>query len=71
VIIIEPHSLNTLRKQAIIRFGLAELVIPAILFSLAGTLHYWQGLLSWADLIITMIVRATSTLEKHLEHLIE
>ena len=37
----------------IIRFGLAALVIPVILFALAGTLHYWQGWLYWIILLYT------------------
>jgi len=47
--------LNALRKQVIIRFGLAALLIPVILYALAGTLHYWQGWLYWAVLLIPML----------------
>ena len=39
----------------IIRFGLAALIIPVILYALAGTLHYWQGWLYWAVLITPML----------------
>jgi protein-S-isoprenylcysteine O-methyltransferase Ste14 len=44
-----------LRKLVIIRFGLAALIIPVILYALAGTLYYWQGWLYWAVLIIPML----------------
>ena len=47
--------MNALRKQVIIRFGLAALLIPVILYALAGTLHYWQGWLYWAVLLIPML----------------
>jgi len=56
VIAIEPQRLNVLRKQVIIRFGLAALVIPVILFALTGTLHYWQGWLYWTVLLVPMLV---------------
>ena len=39
----------------IIRFGLSAFVVPVILFSLAGTLHYWQGWLYWAVLVLPML----------------
>lgn len=39
----------------VIRFGLAALIIPVILYALAGTLYYWQGWLYWAVLIIPML----------------
>jgi len=39
----------------IIRFGLAALVIPVILYALAGTLYYWQGWLYWGVLIMPML----------------
>lgn len=45
----------TLRKQAIIRFGLAALIIPVILYVLAGTIYYWQGWVYWAILLLPMI----------------
>ena len=44
-----------LKKQVIIRFGLAALLIPVIIFALAGTLQYWQGWLYWVVLIIPII----------------
>jgi protein-S-isoprenylcysteine O-methyltransferase Ste14 len=47
--------LNALRKQVIIRFGFAALMIPVILYALAGTLRYWQGWLFWAVLFIPML----------------
>ncbi len=52
---IEPERLNALRKLVIIRFVLAALFIPIILYALAGTLHYWQGWLYWAVLIAPML----------------
>jgi hypothetical protein len=51
--------LNALRKQIIIRFGLAALVIPVILFAMAGKLHYWQGWLYWTVLFLPMIAVVT------------
>lgn len=48
-------KLNALSKQMIIRFALAAVMIPVILFALAGTLHYWQGWLLVAVLIIPML----------------
>jgi protein-S-isoprenylcysteine O-methyltransferase Ste14 len=42
----------------IIRFGLAALVIPIILYAISGTLQYWQGWLYWAVLIIPMLMAA-------------
>lgn len=53
---IEPHRLNVLRRQVIIRFGLAAVLIPLILFAMAGTLNYWQGWLYWLVLVIPMLV---------------
>lgn len=52
---IESERLSALRKLVIIRFGLAALIIPLILYALAGTLHYWQGWLYWAVLVIPML----------------
>lgn len=52
---IEPKQLNALRRQVIIRFGLAALIIPLILYLMAGTLQYWQGWLYWAVLVIPML----------------
>ena len=53
---IEPQRLNSLRKQVIISFGLAAIIIPVILFALAGTLHYWQGWLYWMVLLVPMLI---------------
>lgn len=53
--LIEPQRLKALRKRVIIRFGLAAVLIPAILFAMAGTLNYWQGWLYWMVLIIPML----------------
>jgi protein-S-isoprenylcysteine O-methyltransferase Ste14 len=47
--------MTALRKQAIIRFSLAALLIPVILYALAGTLHYWQGWLYWMVLLVPML----------------
>jgi protein-S-isoprenylcysteine O-methyltransferase Ste14 len=55
--------MSALKKQVIIRFGLAALLIPIILFALAGTLHYWQGWLYWAVLIIPMVTAVRSLLK--------
>jgi len=44
-----------LRRQIAIRFGSAALVIPLVLWALAGTLNYWQGWLYWAVLIFPMM----------------
>ena len=55
MISIEPQRLNALRKQIIIRFGLAAFLIPVILFAMAGTIHYWQGWLYWMVLLIPMV----------------
>ncbi len=56
MISIEPQRLNALRKQVIIRFGLAALLIPVILFATAGTLRYWQGWLYWMVLVLPMLM---------------
>jgi hypothetical protein len=40
---IGPQRLELLRKQVIARFGLAVILIPVILYAMAGTLNYWQG----------------------------
>jgi protein-S-isoprenylcysteine O-methyltransferase Ste14 len=55
MISIEPQRLNALRKQIIIRFGLAAFLIPVILFAMAGTIHYWQGWLYWMFLLLPML----------------
>jgi protein-S-isoprenylcysteine O-methyltransferase Ste14 len=52
----EQQMFKALKKLVIIRFGLAAILIPAFLFAMAGTLHYWQGWLYWAVLLIPMIV---------------
>jgi len=52
----EPQRFKALKKLVIIRFGLAAILIPAFLFAMAGTLHYLQGWLYWAVLLIPMIV---------------
>lgn len=46
--------MNALRKQIIIRFGSAAVVIPIILFAMSDTLYYWQGWLYWAVLMLPM-----------------
>jgi len=51
----EPQRSNALRKQVVIRFGLAGLLIPVILFAMAGTIHYWQGWLYWMILVLPML----------------
>jgi protein-S-isoprenylcysteine O-methyltransferase Ste14 len=56
MISIEPQRLNALSKQIIIRFGLAAILIPAILFAMAGTIHYWQGWMYWMVLLLPMLV---------------
>lgn len=43
----------------IVRFGLAVLIIPVILFAMSGTLHYWQGWLYWAVLVLPMLAAVT------------
>ena len=53
---IDQMRLNELKKQVIIRFGLAAILIPAILFAMAGTIHYWQGWLYWMVLLMPMIL---------------
>lgn len=55
---IEPLRMNELKRHMIIRFGLAAVAIPVILYALAGTLHYWQGWLYWAVLVIPMLAAA-------------
>jgi protein-S-isoprenylcysteine O-methyltransferase Ste14 len=52
---VERQRLNALRKLVVIRFGLAALLIPVILFGLAGTIHYWQGWLYWMVLLLPML----------------
>ena len=52
----EPQRLRALKRQVIIRFGLAAILIPAFLFAMAGTIHYWKGWLYFAVLLIPMVV---------------
>lgn len=56
VIHIEQDRIKLLRRQAAIRFGLAAILIPIILYALAGTLNYWQGWFYWAVLIMPMLI---------------
>jgi protein-S-isoprenylcysteine O-methyltransferase Ste14 len=51
----EPQRFVALTKQVKIRFGLAALVIPMLLFGMAGTIYYWQGWLYYAVLLIPML----------------
>jgi len=51
----EPQRFNDLKKQVIIRFGLAALLIPIVVCAIAGTIDYWQGWLYWAVLIMPML----------------
>jgi protein-S-isoprenylcysteine O-methyltransferase Ste14 len=51
----DQQRFNKLKKQVIIRFGLAALIIPLVLYAMAGSLQYWQGWLYWATLLIPMI----------------
>jgi len=67
---IEEQRLRMLRRQAMIRFGLAAVLIPIILYALAGTLRYWQGGLYWMVIIAPMLV-AVSYLLKHEPELLE
>jgi protein-S-isoprenylcysteine O-methyltransferase Ste14 len=53
--IMELQRMDRLRRQVVIRFGLAALIIPVFLYVMAGTLYYWQGWLYWAVLIIPML----------------
>jgi protein-S-isoprenylcysteine O-methyltransferase Ste14 len=47
--------MNLLGKKVIIRFGLTAMIIPVVLYVMAGTIHYWQGWLYWIVLIIPML----------------
>jgi protein-S-isoprenylcysteine O-methyltransferase Ste14 len=47
--------MTALRRQVTIRFRLAALLIPVVLYALAGTLHYWQGWLYWMVLLVPML----------------
>jgi protein-S-isoprenylcysteine O-methyltransferase Ste14 len=59
VIFIEEHRLRLLKRQVIIRFGLAAILIPIIIYAMVGTLNYWPGWLYWAVLVLpmTLVVR--------------
>jgi protein-S-isoprenylcysteine O-methyltransferase Ste14 len=61
---------DLLRRRVIIRFGLAAVLIPIILYVLAGTLNYWQGWLYWAVLVVPMAF-AVRYLLKHDPELLE
>jgi hypothetical protein len=67
---IKQQKIGMLRKQVMVRFGLAAFLIPVILYALAGTLHYWQGWLYWIVLFIPMLV-AVSYLLKYDPELLE
>jgi len=67
---IGPQRLVVLRKQVITRFGLIAILIPFILFAMAGTLNYWQGWLYWIILVVPMLF-AVSYLLKHDPELLE
>jgi len=67
---IEQQRLSLLRKQVMMRFGLAAILVPIILYALAGTVDYWQGWLYWAVLVIPMVLAAAYFL-KHDPELLE
>lgn len=46
------------------RFGLAAILMPIILYALAGTVDYWQGWLYWAVLVIPMVLAAAYLLKR-------
>ena len=52
------------------RFSLAAILIPIIIYALAGTMEYWQGWLYWAVLVVPMAL-AVSWLLKHDPELLE
>jgi len=60
---IEQLRLSLLRKQVMMRFGLAAILMPIILYALAGTVDYWQGWLYWAVLVIPMVLAAAYLLK--------
>jgi len=66
----EQQKSGFLRRRVIIRFSLAAILIPIILYALAGTLQYWQGWLYWAVLVLPMAL-AVSWLLKHDPELLE
>ena len=63
VIAIEPQRLNSLRMKVAIRFGVAAVIIPVILYAIAGTFHYWQGWLYWAVIIVPMLAAVSHFLK--------
>ncbi len=63
VIDIEQDRLKLLRRQAAIRFGLAAILIPIVLYALAGTLNYWQGWVYWTILVIPMLIAVSYLLK--------
>lgn len=67
---IDRHRYEKLRRQATVRFGLAAAIIPIIFYLLAGTIHYWQGWLYWAVLVLPMMVAAQSILKHDPELLV-
>ena len=67
---IDGQRFKRLERQAMIRFGLAAVIIPIILYLLAGTLHYWQGWLYWAVLVLPMLF-AVHHLLQHEPELLE
>ncbi len=67
---IDRQRYRRLERQAMIRFGLAAVIIPILLYLLAGTLHYWQGWLYWAVIVLPMLVAVHHFL-KHEPELLE
>lgn len=67
---IDRHRYEKLRRQATVRFGLAAAIIPIIFYLLAGTIHYWQGWLYGAVLVLPMMV-AVQYILKHDPELLE
>lgn len=67
---IDQQRYEKLRRQAMVRFGLAAAAIPIIIYLLAGTLHYWQGWLYWAVLVLPMLAAVHHFL-KHEPELLE
>lgn len=67
---IDGQRYERLERQAIIRFALAAVIIPIILYLLAGTLYYWQGWLYWAVLVLPMLFAVHHFL-KHEPELLE
>lgn len=59
----DQQRLRTLRIQVAIRFGLAALIVPIILYAISGTLNYWQGWLYWVVLFVPMLVAVSHFLK--------